>query len=134
VDAFALSVRREHSPEVETVSGNLVTFAVALLTSFGAAFAIQRLLQRNVAALLDQIIGLQAGTAFYSRVLGLCLYLAAAAGALGGTFDLKADARFMEYVWKVASVLSNTFFGQLLVLLAFLTLMTVLVTLLRRRG
>lgn len=116
------------------MSANLVTFAVALLTSFGMAFAIQRLLHRNVAALLDQIIGLQAGTAFYSRVLALCLYLAAAAGALGGTFDLKPDARFMEYVWKVASVLSNTFFGLLLVLLAFLTLMTVLVTVLRRRG
>jgi len=116
------------------VSGNLVTFAVALLSSFGAAFAIQHLLQRNVAALLDEVVGLQAGTTFYSRVLGLSLYLAAAAAALGGTFDLKADARFMEYVWKVASVLSSTFLGQLLILLAFLTLMTVLVTVLRRRG
>jgi hypothetical protein len=61
------------------------------------------------------------------------LLLSAAAGALGGSFDLRPDARFMEHVWKVAAVLSSTPSTLSLILLGFLVLMTVLVAILRQR-
>jgi hypothetical protein len=115
------------------MAANLVALVVSLSACFGVALALQLMLRRSATALLDEIVKVPAGTTFYLRVLCLCLLLSAAAGALGGSFDLKSDGRFMEYVWKVAAVLSGTLSTLSLILLVFLVLMTVLVAILRRR-
>lgn len=111
---------------------NVLAFVIALALGAGVAFAIYLLLRRSAIALLDEVIGLPAGTTFYFRVLCLCVFLAAATGVLGGVFDLKPEARFMEYVWRVAAVLSSTCTWLLMALLVFLSAMTVLVAVLRR--
>jgi len=115
------------------MSGNLTAFTIALVASFGAAVAIYLLLCRSLTALLDEVVRLPSGTTFYVRVFGLCLFLSAASGVLGTAFDFKPDAKFMEYVWRVATVLSSALSSVFLVLIAFLTVMTVLVVVLRRR-
>lgn len=112
---------------------NVLAFAVALTLGAGVAFAVYLLLRRSAIALLDEIIDLPAGTTFYFRMLCLCVFLSAATGVLGGAFDLKADARFMEYVWRVAAVLSSTCTWLLMALLIYLSVTTVLVAVLRRR-
>jgi len=112
---------------------NVLAFAIALALGAGLAFAIYLLLRRSATALLDEVIGLPAGTTFYFRMLCLCVFLAAATGVLGGVFDLKPEARFMEYVWRVASVLSSTCTWLLMALLVFLSVLTVLVAVLRPR-
>jgi hypothetical protein len=115
------------------MSANLVAFAVALLASFGAALAIHALIRSSVSALLDEVVRIPAGTTFYFRVLCLCLMLSAGAAVLGSTFDLKPSTALMEYVWKIAAVLSNALSSLLFVLLGFLAMMTILVAVLHRR-
>ena len=112
---------------------NLITFTVALTASFGAAVAIYVLVREHLTALLDEVVRLSAGTTFYLRVFGLCIFLCADSGVLSSAFDLKPDAKLMEYVWKVAAAVSSALSNVSLVLMGFLTLMTVLVVVLRRR-
>ncbi len=59
---------------------------------------------------------------------------AALYAALGSPFSLNADAKFMEYVWKVAGVLSSAFGLTCLFLGVYLTLITIIVAALRRRN
>ena len=50
----------------------------------------------------------QAGITFYLHSFLLILFLSALSAAIGTTFDLKPDSRFMEYVWKGAYGVSST--------------------------
>jgi hypothetical protein len=58
--------------------------------------------------LLQQTVKTDAGVAFYLRSFLLVLFLSALSAAIGTSFDLKPDSRFMEYIWKGAEGLSGT--------------------------
>ena len=112
---------------------NLAGFVILMVISLGLTFSIWAAVSKSLKGLLDQVVKLPEGAAFYLRTFLIGLLLAAAAGGLGTVFDLKAGDPFMEYVWKVASGLESVcqyFFGFLL---GYLVLITVLVAVLRSR-
>ncbi|MGD1156881.1 MAG: hypothetical protein ABSA41_13750 [Terriglobia bacterium] len=112
---------------------NLAGFVILLLISLGMMFAIWAAVSKSLQGLLNQVVKLPDGTAFYLRTFLIGLLLAAAAGTMDTAFDVKAGDPFMEYVWKVASGLHSVclcFFGFLL---GYLVLITVLVAVLRAR-
>jgi len=112
---------------------DLMGFVILLLISLGLTYAIWAAVSKSLQGLLNQVVKLPDGTAFYLRTFLIGLLLAAAAGAVGTVFNLKADAPFMEYVWRVASGLESVcqyFFGFLL---GYLVLITVLVAVLRAK-
>ncbi len=93
---------------------NLAGFVILLVISFGLTFAIWAAVSKSLQGLLNQVVKLPDGTAFYLRTFLIGLLLAAAAGAVGTVFNLKVGDPFMEYVWKVASGLESVcqyFFG-----------------------
>jgi len=87
----------------------------------------------SLVALIDQLVRLPAATAFFSRVFMLCLTLGAAEKILESRTELGPDANFMEGVWKVASGVGDGMETLLILLLAFLGMMTVLVAVLAGR-
>ena len=112
---------------------NLAGFLILLALSLVLTFAIWALMSKSLQSLLNEALKLPDGTTFYLRSFHLGLLLAAFAGALGTAFELKPDAPFMEYVWRVAAGLQGVcefFFGFLL---AYLALVTVLVAVLRAK-
>ncbi len=113
--------------------GNLAGFLILFVWSFALTFAIWAALSPSLRGLLNQVLKLPDGTTFYLRTLLAGLLLAAAAGTVGTTFDLKLGSAFMEYAWTLASGLANVllfFFGFMLV---YLLLVTILVAVLRPR-
>ena len=58
--------------------------------------------------LLRHTLKVQAAITFYLHSFLLILFLSALSAAIGTTFDLKPDSRFMEYVWKGAYGVSST--------------------------
>jgi peptidoglycan/LPS O-acetylase OafA/YrhL len=113
---------------VENASGLIAL----LVLSVGIAWMVHRLIRKSIRTLLDDVLGLPAATTFYTRTLTIGIFFIALAAALV-PFDLKKDAAFMEYVWRIANGLSSTFSGTCLFLIGYLTLVTILVATLRRR-
>jgi uncharacterized membrane protein len=112
---------------------NLAGLVVLLGLSLLVLLAIWGLLSKSLKGLLNQVLKLADGTTFYLRSFFLCLLLAALAGSLGTTFDVKPGAPLMEYVWKVAGGLHDVCGYIFAFLLGYLALVTVLVTVLRAR-
>ncbi|KPK31290.1 MAG: hypothetical protein AMK69_00790 [Nitrospira bacterium SG8_3] len=108
-------------------------FVVLLIIGFGIALILYALIHKSLRALLDELVKLPAGTTFYARLLFVGLVLAAASELMEQSFALKEDARFMEYVWKVADGLSDAFGFICVVLLVFIVQITILLAALRRR-
>jgi hypothetical protein len=111
------------------ICGFIVLFALAMLT----ALAVDYLMRKSLRALLDDLVQLPPCTVFYSRLLTIGLVFIAISSALGTEFSLKADAAFMEYVWKAAHGLSSVFGNISLFLVAYLIVVTVLVAAWRRK-
>jgi hypothetical protein len=112
--------------------------SIAFLASFVVAILVvgllYRLLHPSLRGLLEEIIGLPAATDFYVRAFGVVLVFVALAAVLGaGHGDLKDGARFMEYVWSVASGMEDVLRDLMIVLLVYVTLITVLMAALRRK-
>jgi uncharacterized membrane protein len=112
---------------------NLAGFVILLALSLLLTFAIWALVSKSLESLLSQALKLPEGTTFYLRSFLLGLLLAALAGALGTTFNLKPGDPFMEYVWKVAAGLQEVCEFFFAFLLAYLALVTVLVAVLRAK-
>lgn len=112
---------------------NVCGFVILLILSIGIAFVVQLLLRKSLRSLLEEVVQLPPGTTFYTRLLVIGLFFIALSSALNVKFDLKADAAFMEYVWKIAEGLSSVFGMTCLFLTGFLLLITILVAVLRRR-
>lgn len=110
--------------------GLAIQLGLALLISLSVYF----LLLRNLARLLEEVVRLPAGTAFYTRLLGIILVLIAISSALDKTINLTEDAVFMEYVLYFAGVLSSVFSRISWFLMSYLLLVTILVAALRRRS
>ena len=112
---------------------NLAAFAIQLLVSAGIATWVYRLTRGDLHEVLTEVVGLPAATIFFKRIFFLGLLFVALSSALNTTFDLKEDAAFMEYVWKVAYSLSSVFAFTCLFMTAYLVLVTILIAVLRRR-
>jgi hypothetical protein len=112
---------------------NTCGFAVLLVLSLGVALLVHLLVRKSLRSLLDDVVALPSGTTFYTRILVIGVFFIALSGALGTAFDLKKEAAFMEYVWKIARGLSSTFGLTCLFLTGYLLILTILVAVLRRR-
>jgi hypothetical protein len=112
---------------------NAVAFLFDIVIAVGLVLGLYTLLGKNLRELLDKVIRLPAGSTFYMRALLLLLLCAVLSKVIGGVHQ-KADAHFMEYVWAVASDLSNVFDNLLLILLAYVAIVTVLVVVLRPKN
>lgn len=108
----------------------LIDYALAL----GLVILIYRLLRNSLREALDQVVRLPAATTFYLRVLSLTLIFLALSKVIGSRFDLKPEAHFMEYVWEVAGDMGGIFENIAWNLLAYLTLVTILVAVLRYKN
>jgi hypothetical protein len=112
---------------------NLAGFVILLALSLLLAFATWALVSKSLQGLLDQALKLPDGTTFYLRSFLLGLLLAAFAGSLGTTFNLKPGDPFMEYVWRVAAGLQEVCEFLFAFLLGYLVLVTVVAAVLRAK-
>jgi len=110
---------------------NLIAFLILLVIALAVPTALFLLLRSSLCGLLRHTIKLQAGITFYLRSFLLVLYLSALSGAIGISFDLKPDSRFMEYVWKGATGVSSSFQGMVCFVAIYLVLITILVATLK---
>jgi hypothetical protein len=93
----------------ETHMGSeLRAFLVLILLSLAVPVILFLPLRTSLRQLLQQTVKTDAGVAFYLRSFLLVLFLSALSAAIGTSFDLKPDSRFMEYIWKGAEGLSGT--------------------------
>jgi hypothetical protein len=112
---------------------NIVAFLFDLLIAVGIALTLYILLGRNLQELLDKVIRLPAGSAFYMRALSLILLCGALSKVISGVHQ-KPDAHFMEYVWAVAGDISNVFDNLFVILLVYVAIVTVLVVVLKPKN
>jgi hypothetical protein len=113
---------------------NMYAFAFLVLIACGIAVIVILLLRKSLIFLLDDVVKLPSCTTFYSRVLTIGILFIAISSVLDTQFDLKNDAAFMEYVWKVASGLSTSFGLTCLFLAVYTVIITILVAVLRKRS
>ena len=104
-----------------------------LVLSLGLALLIYRLLGPSLHELLDKVIRIPEGTAFYLRALVLILICVALSRVVTG-IQQKPDAHALEYVWAVGSHLSDVLESAFMVILAYATLVTVLIVVLRPKN
>jgi hypothetical protein len=111
-----------------------IPFVISFLVALVVVFLVDRLLRPSLQQLLEEITGLAAATTFYLRSLVIVLVFVAVSACVGSVHtDIKAGARFMEYVWAEARDLQNVLQGIFGVLLGYVALITILVAALRRR-
>ena len=115
------------------MAGNISGLAVLVILSLGTAVLVWGLVRRSLRDLLDEVVRLPSATIFYSRLFLIGLLFLAIASAIGSPFDLPPEAKFMQYVWKVAGALSPLFALICLYTMGYLLLVTILVAVLRRR-
>lgn len=89
------------------------------------------LLRDSLFDLLRHTLKVQAGITFYLRSFLLVLFLSALSASIGTSFDLKPDARLMEYVWKGAEGVSSTLEKMLWFIALYLVVVTILVATLK---
>ena len=116
------------------MSPRSIAFLASLIVVTVVLVLVDRLLRPSLRGLLEEVTRLPAPTDFYLRAFAMVIVFVAVAAVIGaGHTDLKADARFMEYVWSVASGLQEVFQNLLIVLLVYVGLVTVLLASLRRK-
>ncbi len=103
-----------------------------LVLSLSLSLLIYRLIGASLRELLDRVIRMPEGTAFYMRALILILFCLALSKAVVG-IQLKPEAHGIEYVWAVGSHLSEALESAFTVLLAYAALVTILVVVLRSK-
>jgi hypothetical protein len=114
-------------------SHNTLAFLCDLILSVGVVLLVYKLLAPSLRELLDKIIRIPEGTAFYMRALALVLVCLALSKVIVG-INLKSDAHAIEYVWTVGSHLSDVLENVFTTLLAFVVVVTVLVVVLRPKN
>jgi len=113
------------------LSANAYAFFALFVFSAALAVGLFFPLRSALQGLLQRTVRLPEGVTFYLRSFFVLLFFSALGGALGFTFDLKPGSHFMEYVWKVASGLSNVIEQMLLYLAGYLVLTTVILATLK---
>ena len=109
---------------------NAAAFLSDLILSLVVVVLIYTLIAPSLRGLLEKVIRLPEGTAFYMRALGLVLACLALSRTIVG-IQQKPEAHAIEYVWAVAAHLSEVFQDTLMVLLAYVLVVTILVVVLR---
>ncbi len=109
----------------------LGAFLILLVLSLAVPIILFLLLRASLIDLLRHTLKVQAGITFYLRSFLLVLFLSALSAAIGTSFDLKQDSRFMEYVWKGAEGVSSTLEKTLWFVAIYLVLITILVATLK---
>ena len=112
---------------------NAVAFFFDVVISVGIVFALYTLLGKSLRELLDKTVRLPAGSSFYMRALILILLCTALSKVINGIHQ-KPEAHFMEYVWAVASDISNVFENVFGVLLVYVAIVTILVVVLKPKN
>ena len=113
------------------MSANIYAFMTLFILSAALAIGLFLPLRFALRGLLQRTVRLPDGVTFYFRSFFVLFFFSAVGGALGFTFDLKPDSHFMEYVWKVASGLSNVLEQMLLYLGGYLVLTTIILATLK---
>jgi preprotein translocase subunit SecG len=109
----------------------LRAFLVLFLLSLAVPVVLFLSLRTSLRRLLQQTVKSDAGVTFYLRSFLLVLFLSALSAAIGTSFDLKADSRFMEYIWKGAEGLSGILEKTLWFTIVYAVLITILVATLK---
>ena len=112
---------------------NAAAFLCDLILSVFFAFLVYKLIAPSLRGLLEKIIRLPEGTAFYMRALALVLTFLALSKALVGIHE-KPEDHAIEYVWAVAGHLSDVLESAFMVLLVYVVVVTVLVVVLRSKN
>lgn len=113
------------------MSPEIRAFLVLLLLSLAVPIVLFLPLRASLRDLLRHTVKLPAAVTFYLRSFLLVLFLSALSAAIGTSFDLKPDSRFMEYVWKGAEGLSSTLERTLWFVAIYLVLITILIATLK---
>jgi preprotein translocase subunit SecG len=109
----------------------LRAFLVLLLLSLAMPIILFLPLRSSLRELLQKTIKIEAGVTFYLRSFLLVLFLSALSAAIGTSFALKSDSRFIEYVWKGAEGVSGILERTLWLTAVYLVLITILVATLK---
>lgn len=112
---------------------NAVAFFFDVVISVGIALAFYTLLGKSLRELLDKVIRLPAGSAFYMRALVLVMLCGALSKVISGIHQ-KPEDHFIEYVWAVARDVSNVFDNLFVILLIYVAIVTVLVVVLKPKN
>jgi preprotein translocase subunit SecG len=113
------------------MSLQLSAFLTLLALSLAVPIILFLLLRASLIYLLRHTLKVQAGITFYLRSFLLILFLSALSAAIGTSFDLKPESRFMEYVWRGAEGMSSTLEKTLWFVATYLVLVTILVATLK---
>lgn len=111
----------------------LISFFTLLVFSILAALIVDRVLRPSLRGLIDSLVEMPEATEFYVRAFTTSIILAVLAHVFGATYSLKPGARFMEYVWEVATNLDTSLQNIYIVILVFATIVVILVAALRRK-
>jgi preprotein translocase subunit SecG len=109
----------------------LRAFLVLLLLSLAIPIILFLPLRSSLRELLQKTVKIDAGVTFYLRSFLLVLFLSALSAAIGTSFALKSDSRFIEYIWKGAEGLSGILEKTLWLTAVYLVLITILVVTLK---
>jgi len=109
----------------------LRAFLVLLLLSLAIPIILFLPLRSSLRELLQKTVKIDAGVTFYLRSFLLVLFLSALSAAIGTSFALKSDSRFIEYIWKGAEGLSGILEKTLWLTAVYLVLITILVATLK---
>lgn len=113
------------------MSHGIIAFLTLLILSFVVPLILFLSLRGSFRELLQHTVKLPGGITFYLRSFLLVLFLSALSAAVGTSFDLKSDSRFMEYVWKRADGLSSVLEKTLWFVGIYVVLATVLLATLK---
>ena len=109
--------------------------ATLALAAIGAASILAAFVALNAPLrdLMNRVVGIDAATKFYTRILVIGLVYLAIGVVLGSGVSMDKDHAFMSYVWHVGRNLDDLF-GWLVGFLALYTiLITIIVAAYRRR-
>jgi preprotein translocase subunit SecG len=109
----------------------LSAFLTLLVLSLAIPLLLFFLLRDSLIDLLRHTVKVEAGITFYLRSFLLVLFLSGLSVSIGASFDLKPDARFMEYVWKGAESVSSALEKMLWFIALYLVVVTVLIATLK---
>jgi len=112
---------------------NAIAFLFDLLISVGIVALIYKSIAPRLRELLDKVIRLPEGTAFYMRALVLALLCTVLSKVVTG-IQLKPEDHFMEYVWAVGRDISGVFDNLFAMLLVYVGVVTILVVVLKPRN
>jgi len=113
------------------MSHNSGAFLVLVALSLAVPTVLFFLLHDSLRELLEHTVKQPGGVIFYLRSFLAVLFLSALSAAVGISFDLPADTRFMQFAWKVGEGLSSTMQLTLVSLSLYVVVMTILIATLK---